>query len=263
MGTTGIVTKIGIKLFANRGLKDVDIFVIEDPQPIPDILCRVSGLQAADDILVSVDPKGAWAEWACGFQSINISYSADTEEQLVWKRDLFRAALRKYIDQKIGGFMALTASLKTDFGLLEEPMKSAAVFADVKRGGGYEYAGNIMPIDLFPMAYQLGIDIAERHGIASYLVMAARVVGQGHCMMFAYTYAFNRADASDMERTRKALEETNCAVLEIGGIPWKAETSAQREIIKRMTPNTFALMKRLRAVLDPNGIMNPGNWEVE
>jgi glycolate oxidase len=29
-----------------------------------------------------------------------------------------------------------------------------------------------------------------------------------------------------------------------------------------MEPGTYALMKRVREVLDPNGIMNPGNWEV-
>jgi FAD/FMN-containing dehydrogenase len=30
-----------------------------------------------------------------------------------------------------------------------------------------------------------------------------------------------------------------------------------------MDPNMFELMNRVRAVLDPKGIMNPGNWEVD
>jgi glycolate oxidase len=49
----------------------------------------------------------------------------------------------------------------------------------------------------------------------------------------------------------------------MGGIPWKAEAPAQKEIIRKMDPNMFALMNRIRAVLDPQGIMNPGNWEVD
>jgi len=58
------------------------------------------------------------------------------------------------------------------------------------------------------------------------------------------------------------LEDTNEMVLEMGGIPWKAEEPAQKQIIKKMDPNTFELMNRIRTALDPKGVMNPGNWEV-
>ena len=49
----------------------------------------------------------------------------------------------------------------------------------------------------------------------------------------------------------------------MGGIPWKAEAPAQKQIIEKMDPNTFALMNRIREVLDPKGFMNPGNWETD
>jgi FAD/FMN-containing dehydrogenase len=29
-----------------------------------------------------------------------------------------------------------------------------------------------------------------------------------------------------------------------------------------MDPNTAGLIKKIKSALDPNGIMNPGNWEV-
>jgi glycolate oxidase len=47
----------------------------------------------------------------------------------------------------------------------------------------------------------------------------------------------------------------------MGGVPWKAEAPAQQEIIRKMAPNMYDMMRRLRSILDPNGIMNPGNWE--
>jgi glycolate oxidase len=82
-------------------------------------------------------------------------------------------------------------------------------------------------------------------------------------MMFFFAYAFNRADDADIRRAQQALEETNRAVVNMGGIPWKAELPAQKEIIRKMDPNMLALMNRIRSVLDPNGIMNPGNWQVD
>jgi glycolate oxidase len=66
-----------------------------------------------------------------------------------------------------------------------------------------------------------------------------------------------------VDRARRALEETNRVVLEMGGIPWKAEAPAQKQIIGRMDPHTLALINRVRSMLDPQGIMNPGNWEVK
>ena len=68
---------------------------------------------------------------------------------------------------------------------------------------------------------------------------------------------------SPLARAEKALEDSNEAALRIGGIPWKAEAPAQKNILKQMEPNTYNLMNRIRKVLDPNGIMNPGNWEVD
>ena len=255
-GTTGIVTKLSIKLYPKRAFNDVGIFVVEDPELVPDIIHRITGVQVAEDVTAWMTPKPVWAS---GFQHINVNYSADTKEELTWKRNLIRASLRKYLDEKTGGFMPLPPPMKKQF--LEEPASTLSRFADVRKGGGFEYVGAIMPIQLFGKAYLKGIEIAERHGTA--YSTGARIIGLGHCMMFFYAYAFNRADASDVKRAQGALEETNLEVLDMGGIPWKAEAPAQKQIIQHMDPESFALMNRLRGVLDPKGIMNPGNWEVD
>jgi glycolate oxidase len=91
--------------------------------------------------------------------------------------------------------------------------------------------------------------------------MGCRIIGVNHSMMFFYAYAFNRADPDDVARAQGALEETNKSVVAMGGIPWKAEVPAQKEIIRNMDPTMFEMIRRVRSVLDPNGIMNPGNWE--
>ncbi len=91
--------------------------------------------------------------------------------------------------------------------------------------------------------------------------MTGRIVGVGHSMMFAWTYAFNRADPGSMREAREALHETDDLVIELGGVIWKPGTYGQQLIIERLDPGTRALMRRIKEVLDPEGIMNPGNWE--
>ena len=91
--------------------------------------------------------------------------------------------------------------------------------------------------------------------------LGARVIGKGHSIMFFASYSFNRADPADMANARKALHETNKMVLDLEGIPWKAELGGQKMMLEKMDPNYKKIFKEIRKLLDPNGIMNPGNWE--
>ncbi|MFW5930687.1 MAG: FAD-linked oxidase C-terminal domain-containing protein, partial [Desulfosalsimonas sp.] len=89
-----------------------------------------------------------------------------------------------------------------------------------------------------------------------------RVIGSGHSMMFSFTYAFNRADEDTVRHARQALHETDEVVLELGGTLWKPAVFGQKLVMDRMDENTLQIMKKVKNFMDPNGIMNPGNWEV-
>ncbi len=254
-GTTGIVTKLGIKLFPNYKHNDVLIFVAEDADLMPEIISQLTSTQVAEGMTPWMSPKPAWAK---GFLHINIAYGAHTKKELTFKRNLLQASVREHIDRKIAGFLPLPPPQKGRF--LQIPSPDLARFADLRKGGGFEYVGAMMAIEHFPEAYRTGLEIAEKFNVAYSL--GARIIGAGHCMMFFFAYAFNRADAEDVKRASDALEATNAAALKIGGIPWKAEQPAQQQIIDKMDSGTFSLMNRIRSVLDPNQVMNPGNWEI-
>ena len=49
-----------------------------------------------------------------------------------------------------------------------------------------------------------------------------------------------------MNRARTALEETSDIVLQIGGIPWKAEAPEQRLILKQIDTTIYELMIKIR-----------------
>jgi FAD/FMN-containing dehydrogenase len=253
-GTTGVVTKLGIRLFPRYAHNDILILVCENADDMPDIISRLTGVQVAEDMTPWMTPK---PDWARGFLHINIAFGAHSKKELVFKRNLLQASVRNYIDARSAGFLPLPPPQKGRF--LEVPSADLVRFADLRKGGGFEYVGAIMAIEHFPEAYRAGLEIAEKYRVSH--SMGARIIGAGHCMMFFYAYAFNRADPEDVARAQDALHATNTAALAMGGIPWKAELPAQQQIIEKMDQNTYALMNRIRNVLDPNHIMNPGNWE--
>ncbi|MBW2090698.1 MAG: FAD-binding oxidoreductase [Deltaproteobacteria bacterium] len=255
-GTTGVVTRLAIKLYPDRPFNDARIFITEDPKLIPGVMNRMAGAQVGEDMTAAVNYRPGRAQV---FPMVIINYGAETKEELVWKRNLIRESVRKYIDDRTGGFVPAPPSRRR--GLLQAPNTSLTQFADTKKGGGFEYVGSIMPIELFAEAYRAGVAISDRFDIVN--GMGARVIGLAHCMMFFFGYPFNRADESDVQRARDALEASNEAALKLGGIPWKAEAPAQKQILQYMDSNTYGLMNRIRATLDPKGIMNPGNWEVD
>jgi len=253
-GTTGVMTKLAIKLYPKPRYDDVMLFVTENPDLLPDIVLRITETEMGEDLVIMAQPK---PDWIGGFQLTSVGVTGHSEKEIKFKKKTIRMALDDYIQRKEGGFMHLVPEMKA--GFTEAPQRSVTRFADVKKGGGFEYVGAIMPVELLPQAYRDGIDIALRNG-TSYSIMI-RIVGRAHCMMAAYAYGFNRADLEDVKKAQHALHEANQSALKLGGIPWKSELPGQHLIIEQMDPNTFDLMTRVKKTLDPNGIMNPGNWE--
>ena len=69
-GTTGVVTKLAVKLFPKRKYNDVVIFVIEDPDLAPDVFPGSTGVRVAEDMTAWMTPKPDMGQ---GFHHINIA----------------------------------------------------------------------------------------------------------------------------------------------------------------------------------------------
>jgi len=254
-GTTGIITKLGLKLYPKKKMRDVEIFVTDKAELVPDILYKLTHTEMVEDINIWFQEKPIMFQ---GNHHVTLYITGDTDEELEFKRKMVWDSLKEFRDSKDGGFMWVLPAMKPTF--LDMPQVSITTFADVKKGGGFEYSGPIILIEKYPeLATKLG-ELANKHKIA-YSGMA-RVIGRSHAMMFGIAFTFNRADPDMMERVRKALHEGIVFAFDNGGIPWKPTAEEQKIAMERMDPNTLRLMKMVKENLDPNGIMNPGNWEV-
>ncbi|MFC1916568.1 FAD-binding oxidoreductase [Chloroflexota bacterium] len=255
-GTTGIITKLSLRLFPSKKIRDVEQFVVEDAELVPEIVYKITHTEMAEDIV-------AWSQAVpaavSGLHQVNILMTADSEKELEFKKGLFwDDILGEYIRNGDGGFVGLTPALKAS--LVQRPQITTTLAADFKKGGGFEYVGAIMPVETYPECYRRGAEISSRHNIP-YTVLG-RVIGRSHAMMFSWTYAFNRADPESIRQAKEALHESDDLALELGGTIWKPGVYGQKLVMERMEPNTLKLMKKIKELLDPNGIMNPGNWEV-
>jgi FAD/FMN-containing dehydrogenase len=247
-GTTGIITKVSIRLFPCKKIRGTALFVVDDEELIPEIMYKVTHTQMAEDIVAF---SQAIPPFTSELQHLTINLAADSEKELEYRQEIiFDDALGEFIRNGDGGYLGFT------YGL-ERPQISKT--SDWRKGGGFEYVGSIMPIEKYPECYRRGKEISERHGIP-YTVLG-RCIGAAHAMMFSWTYAFNRADPETVKHAREALHETDDLALELGGTIWKPGLYGQKLVMERLDPSTFNLMKKVRQLLDPNGIMNPGNWE--
>ncbi|MEJ2251213.1 MAG: FAD-binding oxidoreductase [Candidatus Lokiarchaeota archaeon] len=232
-GTLGIITKLSIKLFPKQKERDLVFGLMKNPDVIPELINSITSENIVEDILLGKADK---PDWMKGYVFVITYITGRSQNEINEKESI----LKKQI-------------------YLEKP-QFAATAADFRKGGGFEYVGSFMPLEEIPEAIKLASEISYKYNIIP--TLGCRVISQGHTIMFFASYSFNRADPDDIINARSALHETNKMVLSLGGIPWKSELKGQKLILDRIDPAFKNLFKTIKDQLDPNGIMNPGNWEV-
>ncbi|MHA1255571.1 MAG: FAD-binding oxidoreductase [Promethearchaeota archaeon] len=247
-GTMGIATKLSIKLYPKESLREVVVGLFNAPRMIPDVISKITHTDIAEDIVFSVS-EGLVKGYVFLATFITGNSKEDIGSQIKILKRIYRQAK--------GGYMKIPDELRDYF--LEKPIFISNE-ADTRKGGGFEYVGSFVPLEKIPEAIEKAIEISNKYGITPSQV--SRVIGKGHNVMFAASFPFNRANSIDMKNARSAIHETNKMILDLGGIIWKSELEGQKLMLEKMDPNYKKLFKAIRNVIDPNGIMNPGNWEI-
>ena len=71
---------------------------------------------------------------------------------------------------------------------------------------------------------------------------------------------FYKGDPDEVSRVTKCMQEIMNVALDHGFVPYKAPYWAVEEMMKRGDPNWVDLMVKVKRMLDPNNIMNPGRY---
>ncbi|MFX0021392.1 MAG: FAD-binding oxidoreductase [Candidatus Hermodarchaeota archaeon] len=250
-GTMGIVTKLSLKLYPKPKFRDIVFGLLTNPKDLPKLLLKITEQHFAEDILLGMQDK---PEWMKGYIFIMTYITGETQEDIEQQNKLIKKIYRK----NNARFMKAPAKMHKIY--MEKPIFAAGA-ADYRKGGGFEYVGAFIPLENVPDGYIQAAEISRKYGIPP--TIGSRLMSGTHTVVMFFSYSFNRADPKDMENARNALHETNKLALDLGGIPWKVELPGQQLILEKMDSNYKKLLKTIKNTLDPNGILNPGNWEVK
>ncbi len=256
-GTTGIVTKAGIQLWPKPDFRDLLIAVIPDPNMVAKPAIEIVRKNIAEDIVVS--------SWALSKARVT-KYPIQREEGVeAYLQVVISGSSRKEFEGKWG-----TASkIIRQYNLkpVELPEKEIQIrlnlpsnvilgWIDHRAGGGLTWVGSYVPMSRWVEGYRKGTQIMERYGFSPMIFM--RAMREGHYGVLRYLVPFNKGSAKEKDKVKDMCRELCKLVLDIGGIPYKPPIWMAEMIQQRMDRGCLELMKKIKKLLDPNGVMNPG-----
>jgi len=100
--------------------------------------------------------------------------------------------------------------------------------------------------------------VLDKYGLPHLAVL--RPMKGGHFGVLRFITIFNKKEPEEVVRARKVNEAVCDIVLELGFIPYKAPAWAVKKFYERMDKQAIEMIKKIKNILDPQRIMNPGRW---
>jgi glycolate oxidase len=272
-GSTGIVTKMAVQLKPRPPLRKRLFILTYERRTTYELMRRLARMKLFDDIGGLSWPTGKMLYDVAKplvkdpdepefFTYLDVSAFSPAELRL--KLETVLAELRELRER--GAAIEDPFDIETICALSPRFEKFAAFptrleFLVDNPGGGLTWVGTYGPMSRFDKAADLGIDIMARHGFPP--VIVSRPMKGGHFGVLRFISTFVRDDAAEVERVRRCNGELLDMVLDQGFIPYKTPAWAVERILPRLWPGTHDLMRKIHALLDPSGVMNPGRWRLD
>lgn len=276
MGTTGIVTKAGIKIWPKNLIEHYIIIADKMEQGI-EIFKKLAhaGLGIIDLCCLNY----IWLTAAQGFKESNkipyepekegtpdfyglVSLTAYTHKEMEAKTRAIEEIAQRHEAMVAAPYMqALNLFPENQRGelktFLNPPIHFYCVW-DYSRGGGGEWVGSYLSSRHIAQYYYIAREIAKKYG--KHACFYSRVLQGGHSWIARVNINFNKGDPKDIEKTRKCLKEIDLKVRRLGSvIRYKPPEWAAERNLAQANKETIKLMEKIRRLLDPNQIMNPGH----
>jgi FAD/FMN-containing dehydrogenase len=127
-------------------------------------------------------------------------------------------------------------------------------------GGGMSWIGTYGPLSKMDEGIQTGIDIMVRHGFPPLIV--SRPMRGGHFVVLRLITTFDKRKPEEIARVKTLNAELLEAVTKLGYVMYKTPIWAWNKLAPKMDPGMLAMIGKVKKLMDPNGIFNPGKMNL-
>ncbi|MFX1296522.1 MAG: FAD-binding oxidoreductase [Promethearchaeota archaeon] len=261
-GVTGIITKASIQLWPKLKIREAMFYKIDTVEDTLDLLLKLIKSETCEDIYINSwtgtkEERFLMSKKPNNYPEIILDaiLGGQSRKEIKLKKKTIETMVEK-AQQEGANIKKFEVSPTVKMGMLMAPMP--ILFMDLMEGGGAEYLGCYIPTETTEIAYKKGVEIAKKYGFQ--YVHAIRPLRTGHVTGFMYAFPFDKQNPEMSKKLLNVLEEITEMAINLGGVPWKPSPTVQKIILKHADSEYLNLMRKIKKMLDPNGIMAPGQW---
>ncbi len=269
-GTTGIVTKVAVQLWPNHPFRKRVFVLAYETDAMYDFIQQLIRAEICDDIgglswpvgkMLFGDKNPLYRDPTEPEQFLYLDISAEYEEIFQYKWKLIQHLITE--QQKQG----VRLESPIDVAKLVKIAPRFEKFADfpteldfLLEQGGLTWIGTFGPISQWKEGVKRGMRLMEERGFPP--IVVTRPMRSGHFGVLRFIAVFDKNDNQRVEEVRQLNEALSDLVIELGFFPYKTPPWVIRRHKDKIDPGFLKWLGKIRQLLDPNGIMNPGKWSV-
>ena len=269
-GTTGIVTKMAVQLWPKRPQRKRLFIMTYDWEGAFYLFRTFSRYNIFDDIgglswpsakyLLKVkNPKERDPDEPLFFVYLDIS-GEDEEELAVKLKIVYRIlsnAKNKGIEMEKPVSVDDLLKINPDFSKFAD-FPTYLDFLIETEGGGLTWVGTYGPMSNLVEGAKKGEEIQRKYGFPPTMVF--RAMKGGHFGVLRYIEIFDKKNPSSVNAVRQCNEELCDLAMKLGYIPYKSPIWMVKRFQDKINPTFMETLRKIKKLLDPNNIMNPGKW---
>lgn len=270
-GSTGIVTKLSVQLWPNHPFRKRFFILTYDTDTTYDLIARLVRADVCDDI--------GGLSWPVGkmlFGEANPLYRDPNEPEQFLYIDV-SAEFESYYQAKLQVIDEIVAAARQQGARLDSGLEVRKLVQIAPRfekladfpaeldfllePGGLSWIGTFGPTSRWKDGVKQGMQMMLEHGFPP--IVVTRPMQHGHFGVLRFIEVFDKSNAEQVKRVSKLNEALSDLVLDLGFFPYKTPPWVIKRHRDKIDPQFLNLLHRVRTLLDPTGIMNPGKWPVD